>query len=99
MKKRKKRPEMAHFKKDYGFESLLLQLPVAADEHEDDVDGDPWEQDLPLSRGRPGVQSLLLASTVPVFLSGCDLPGAKPPVEEGTEEDEEAEEEDDEEEK
>ncbi len=37
---------------------------------------------------------LLLASTVPVFLSGCDLPGAKPPVEEGTEEDEEAEGED-----
>ena len=41
MKKRKKWPEMAHFKKDYGFEFLLLQLPVAADEHEDDVDGDP----------------------------------------------------------
>ena len=29
---------------------------------------------------------LLLATSVPVFLGGCDLPGAKPPVEEGSEE-------------
>ncbi|MCE2930231.1 MAG: alpha/beta hydrolase [Vampirovibrionales bacterium] len=35
---------------------------------------------------------LLLATSVPVFLSGCDLPGAKPPVEEGKEEGEDGEE-------
>jgi pimeloyl-ACP methyl ester carboxylesterase len=37
---------------------------------------------------------LLFATTVPVLLSGCDLPGAKPPVEEGAEEGEEEESED-----
>jgi pimeloyl-ACP methyl ester carboxylesterase len=37
--------------------------------------------------GRSSVLLLLfLATSVPVFLSGCELPGSKPPVEEGSEE-------------
>jgi hypothetical protein len=41
---------------------------VAADEHEDDVDGDPGEQSFPLAKGHPVL--LLLVRRVGAFVVG-----------------------------